>query len=76
MAFSLDFFSSGLGASVFFFAAFFSFGFASSGFGSGTAGAGLGSYLKVSTNFVSAISGRNFWMSMEMPRFAIWMPST
>ena len=75
MAFSLDFFSV-FGSRVFFFAAFFSFGFVSSGFGSGIAGAGLGSYLKVSTNFVSAMSGRNFWMSMEMPRFAIWMPST
>ena len=43
--------------------------------GVAAAGVGLGSYLKVSTNCVWATSVRNFWISMDMPRFAIWMPS-
>ena len=42
----------------------------------GTAATGLGSALKVSTNFVSAKSGMNFCMSMAIPRLAICMPST
>ena len=41
----------------------------------GVSGCGLDSVLKVSMNFMVVVSGKNFCMSMVMPRFATCMPS-
>ena len=41
----------------------------------GVSGCGLGSVLKVSMNFMVVVSGKNFCMSMVIPRLATCMPS-
>jgi hypothetical protein len=41
----------------------------------GISGCGLGSVLKVSMNLMVVVSGKNFCMSMVMPRLATCMPS-